>query len=51
MKAPPLIDSMDFMMNVKGDIMLKFGKFLLNVLIVYQWLRWLMIIYFVFMEG
>ena len=39
MKVKLLTEYMDFMMNVKEDILLNFGKLLLNALIVYQWQR------------
>ena len=36
MNVPQLIEYMDFMMNVKGDIVLNYGKIFVIVLIVYQ---------------
>jgi hypothetical protein len=36
MNVQQLIEFMVFLMNVKEDIMLKYGNYLLNVLIVYQ---------------
>ncbi len=36
MNVPQLIEYMDFMMNVKEDIVLNYGKIFVIVLIVYQ---------------